>query len=221
MPFFWDAWDIMLHSFETQTPHLAVSHALTDRTPSRVRLTFTYKLAHSTITQVLCLHADTPRVDFVTDVDWHEEKKLLKAYFPVDVRTDYATFDIQNGTIRRPTHANTSWDAAKHEVFAHKFVDVSEPSFGVALLNDSKYGCSVRDGVIGLSLLKAPKFPDHEADMGEHHFVYSLLPHEQSLNPVFEEAHKLNTPLWMAVVEPRAEAVREEYPLACEMFNSS
>jgi len=86
----------------------------------------------------------------------------------VDVRTDFATFDIQNGTIRRPTHANTSWDAAKHEVFAHKFVTVAESGFGVALLNDSKYGCSARDNVLGLTLLKAPKFPDHLADMGTH-----------------------------------------------------
>jgi len=100
-------------------------------------------------------------------------------------------------------------------------VDISEPSFGVALLNDSKYGCSVRDGVIGLSLLKAPKFPDHEADMGVHRFVYSLLPHEQSMAPVFEEAQRLNTPLWVAVVEPKAQAVREEYPVACELFNNS
>ncbi len=86
----------------------------------------------------------------------------------MDVRTDFATFDIQNGTIRRPTHANTSWDAAKHEVFAHKFVTVAESGFGVALLNDSKYGCSARDNVLGLTLLKAPKFPDHLADMGTH-----------------------------------------------------
>ena len=123
------------------------------------------------------------------------------------MRTDYATFDIQNGTIRRPTHANTSWDAAKHEVFVHKFCDVSEGSFGVALLNDSKYGCSVREGVMGLSLLKAPKFPDHEADMGLHNFVYSLLPHDRALvdSSVFDEAHRLNTPIWVAVVEPEPE----------------
>jgi alpha-mannosidase len=131
----------------------------------------------STIEQTVCFHSDTARVDFVTEVDWHEEKKLLKAYFPVDIRTDFATFDIQNGTIRRPTHANTSWDAAKHEVYGHKFCDLSEPHYGVALLNDSKYGYSVREGNLGLSLLKASKFPDHEADMGMHSFIYSLLPH--------------------------------------------
>lgn len=94
VPFFWDAWDIMLHSFETQTLQFAVNHTLTENTASRVRLSFTYKLAHSSITQTLVLHADTPRVDFVTEVDWHEEKKLLKAYFPLDIRSDFATFDI-------------------------------------------------------------------------------------------------------------------------------
>jgi alpha-mannosidase len=155
----------------------------------------------STIEQTVAFHSDTARVDFITHVDWHESKKLLKAYFPVDIRADYATFDIQSGTIRRATHANTSWDAAKHEVYAHKFCDISEARFGVALLNDSKYGYSVRDNNMGLSLLKASKFPDHEADMGLHDFVYSLLPHDRALeeSTVFEEAHKLNTPLWAAV----------------------
>jgi len=170
-----------------------------------VRVQFTYKLHSglSTIEQTVAFHSDTARVDFITHVDWHESKKLLKAYFPVDIRADYATFDIQAGTIRRATHANTSWDAAKHEVYAHKFCDISEARFGVALLNDSKYGYSVRDNNMGLSLLKASKFPDHEADMGTHDFVYSLLPHDRALeeSTVFEEAHKLNTPLWAAVFD--------------------
>lgn len=71
-----------------------MGHSLTEQSPSRVQVTFTYKLAHSSLAQTVCLHADSPRVDFLTQVDWHEEKKLLKAYFPVDIRSDYATFDI-------------------------------------------------------------------------------------------------------------------------------
>ena len=157
----------------------------------------------------------------MNEIDWHESKKLLKAYFPVDIRADYATFDIQNGTIRRPTHANTSWDAAKHEVFGHKFCDISENRFGVALLNDSKYGYSVRECNLGLSLLKAPKFPDHEADMGHHSFVYSLLPHDKSLeeSTVFEESHKLNTPIWVAIVEKDGED--ENYPVSRDIINNT
>lgn len=205
VPFFWDAWDIMLHSFETATELRAAHSEVVEVSDSRIRVRFVYKthLDKSTIEQAVCFYSDTARVDFVTDVDWHEEKKLLKAYFPVDIRTDYATFDIQFGTIRRATHANTSWDAAKHEVFGHKWCDLSEARYGVALLNDSKYGYSVRDCNIGLSLLKAAKFPDHTADMGRHLFTYSLLAHDRPLadSSVFEEAQRLNTPLWVAVVE--------------------
>jgi len=92
----------------------------------------------------------------------------LKAYFPFNIRSDYATFDIQDGLLRRPTHGNTPFDAPKFEVFGHKFVDYSESTYGAAILNDCKYGYSARDGNIGISLLKASKIPNHEADMGMH-----------------------------------------------------
>ena len=208
VPFFWDAWDVMLHSFETVTELKAHTASIIEVTESRVKILFEYTLhsGKSTIKQTVAFHSDTARVDFITEVDWHEEKKLLKAYFPVDIRTDYATFDVQAGTIRRATHANTSWDAAKHEVYGHKFCDMSEARYGVALLNDAKYGYSVRDGNMGLSLLKASKFPDHEADMKVHKFIYSMLPHDRPLEEsrVFDEAHRLNTPLWVAVLNKPA-----------------
>jgi len=87
----------------------------------------------------------TKKIDFNTDIDWFERRKLLKAYFKTNVRTDFATFDISSGLLRRPIHTNTSWDQARLEVCGHKFVDVSEASFGVSLLNDCKYGFTVRD----------------------------------------------------------------------------
>ena len=131
----------------------------------------------------------------------------MKAYIPVDIRSDFASFDVQYGVIRRSTHANTSWDWAKYEVYGHKWCDISESKFGVAVLNESKYGYSVRDNNIGLSLLKSAKFPHQEADMGDHEFVYSILPHERALeeSSVFAEAYKLNTPLWAVIVERPAD----------------
>jgi len=137
------------------------------------------------------------RIDFETEVDWNEAHKLLKVYFPFDIRTDHASFDIQNGVIKRATHANTPYDAAKLEVYGHKFVDVSEGNFGAAVLNDCKYGYSVRDGNVGLSLLKSSKSPNHLADMGRHKFIYSVMTHNCgfSQSTVFEEAHALNNPL--------------------------
>jgi alpha-mannosidase len=223
VPFFWDAWDVMLHSFETVTELKAHTASIIEVTESRVKILFEYNLhsGKSTIKQTVAFHSDTARVDFITEVDWHEEKKLLKAYFPVDIRTDYATFDVQSGTIRRATHANTSWDAAKHEMYGHKFCDLSEARFGVALLNDAKYGYSVRDGNMGLSLLKASKFPDHEADMKVHNFVYSLLPHDRPLeeSTVFDEAHRLNTPLWVVVLNKPSDG-DEDYAMNRDAVNA-
>jgi alpha-mannosidase len=103
------------------------------------------------------------------------------------------------GSVKRPTHRNTSWDAARFEVSAHRFCDLSEPGYGVALLNDGKYGHSVEGGVLGISLLRSPLYPDPFADEGEHRcFTYSLLPHPSDLSEaqVIEEAFALNSPLY-------------------------
>jgi len=121
----------------------------------------------------------------------------------VNIRTDYATFDISSGLLRRPIHANTSWDQARLEVCGHKFVDLSEASYGVSVLNDCKYGFTVRNQTIGLSLLKAGEWPWEGTDKQDHEFVYSLLAHDQPLaqSEVFYEAMHLNTPIWAVIVD--------------------
>ncbi len=151
----------------------------------------------SRITQRYILEAGSPRLDIRTRVEWHEERRLLRAVFPVDVRARRATYEIQLGHIERPTHRNTSWDRAMFEVCAHRWMDLSEPGFGVSLLNDCKYGHSCDGGVLGLSLLRSPKFPDPQMDMGEHEFTYSLMLHEGDWRAagVDRQAEMLNEPL--------------------------
>jgi alpha-mannosidase len=94
------------------------------------------------------------------------------------VKSEQATYEVQYGHVQRPTHANTSWDMAKFEVPAQRWADLSQPDYGVALLNDCKYGYAVHDSVMSMSLLRSQKHPDAVADMGQHEFTYSLLPHE-------------------------------------------
>ena len=149
----------------------------------------------SRIEQLIVLRADSARLDFVTDVAWHEDEKVLKVAMPVDVHAREATCDIQFGHVGRPTHTSTNWDAAKFEICAHRWVDVSEPGFGVALLNDCKYGYDVQRGALRLTLLKSSNFPDPNADRGQHRFTYSLLPHPGDLGQVRAEAARLNQPV--------------------------
>ena len=117
------------------------------------------------------------RLDFDTEVDWHEHHKFLKVAFPVDVHASRATYEIQYGHIERPTHENTSWDVARFEVCAHRWADLGEPGYGVALLNDCKYGYDIHGNVMRLSLLRSPGWPDPESDQGLHRFAYALFPH--------------------------------------------
>jgi alpha-mannosidase len=122
---------------------------------------------------------------------------LLRALFPLNVRSHEATSETMFGAQRRPTHGNTGWDAARFEVSAHRFCDLSEPGYGVALLNDGKYGHSAKRNVLGISLLRSPLYPDPLADEGEHRFTYSLFPHpgDWTAAGVTREAFALNSPL--------------------------
>ena len=141
------------------------------------------------------MRANSARLDIAFDIDWHEDEKLLSLVVPIDVHTREATCDIQFGHVKRPTHASSSWDAAKFEVCAHRFVDLSEPSFGVAVLNDGRYGHGVQEGGVSVSLLRAAKYPDPDADHGRHAVTISVLPHGPGLHDVLHEAEALNVPL--------------------------
>ena len=146
--------------------------------------------------QEIILTANCRRIDFNTEVDWQESNKMLRTSFPVNVYTIEATCDIQFGNIKRPTHRNTSWDMAKFEICAHKWVDLSQGDYGVALLNDCKYGYKVLKNVIDLNLLRSPGYPDPTADRGQHEFTYSLYPHggDHISGEVIKMAYELNIP---------------------------
>ncbi len=154
------------------------------------------KFGRSTLVQTIFLYEDIDRIDFKTEVDWHEKHKLLKALFPLDINAKKATYDIQFGTTERPTTSSTTWEQAKFEVFAHKYADISEGDYGVALLNDCKYGYSAMENVLGISLLRTPTWPDEDTDMGMHEFTYSLYPHagNHAQSGVYRHAIMLNNP---------------------------
>jgi alpha-mannosidase len=149
----------------------------------------------SVIDQTMVLDAGSRRVDFVTEVDWHEDHKFLKVAFPVGVHAAAARFETQFGHLARPTHANTAFEQARFEVCAQRWADLSEAGYGVALLNDCKYGYDVRGQTLRLSLLRAPTAPDPLCDRGRHRFTYGLLPHAGDLTAVIAAGYALGAPL--------------------------
>ena len=197
-PNFYDAWDIDRFALDRSVGLDGVdSVELVESGPLRAGIRVTRSFGDSVLTQVVRLDAGSRFIEFDTEVEWHETNRLLKVAFPVDVRSLRATYEIQYGHVERPTHANTSWDVARFEVCAHKWVDLSEPGYGVALLNDSKYGHDIAGSVIRLSLLRAPTWPDPLADRGHHRFRYRLLPHAGDLRQagVIDAGYDLNVPI--------------------------
>lgn len=196
---FWCAWDTEIYSYEKKKEvGAARSCDVIDEGPLRVGLHLKYPptKAGSQIEQFITLRAESARVDFRTDVDWKENRKILRVLFNTQVKSSYASYHSQFGFVRRPTTFNHSWEIAKFEVVGHQYCDLSEHHFGVALLNDCKYGYSVRDSTMRLSLLRSSKSPDDTADMGLHRMTYSILPHWESFptREVLEEAAYLNWP---------------------------
>lgn len=197
-PMNFDAWDIDIYYREK--PY-AVQHPtkweVVENGPDRVVIGFEWPFLNSTIKQQMIVYADHRRIDFKTEIDWQEHQVLLKAAFPVDVRSTKATYEIQFGNVERPTHWNTSWDYAKFETVAHKWVDLSQRDYGVSLLNDCKYGHDIKDNVMRLTLLKSGIEPDLNADVGHHEFTYSLLPHSGDWYEAktTQAAYELNYPL--------------------------
>jgi alpha-mannosidase len=148
-----------------------------ERGPVRAAVRLSRRFGRSRLTQEVRLSAGSPVIEFATRVSWREDRKLLKAAFPMDVVAERASYEIQFGAIERPTARNTGWERAKFEVPAHRWADLSEPGFGASLLNNCKYGYDCRGNVLRLSLLRAPTNPDPGADRGEHEFTYALYPH--------------------------------------------
>jgi alpha-mannosidase len=197
-PMNWDAWDIDIFYEEKPYPIQGiVDWRVVEAGPLRAAIEIVRRYGQSTIKQRICMWHDKRRIDFVTEVDWHERQTLLRTLFPLNINASQAMCEIQFGAVERPTHRNTSWDWARFEVCAHRWVDLSEGGYGVALLNDGKYGHSLHNNVIGLSLLKGGIHPDPEADRGTHRFTYSLFPHEGDwrAGEVTRRAYELNVPL--------------------------
>jgi alpha-mannosidase len=201
-PVQWDAWDVNAFADERRRELTELDSIEVVDDGLRVARTF----GSSRLMQTIVVRSGSRRVDFETEVDWQEDRKLLKVAFPVDVHARRATYEIQYGHVERPTHRNTSWDVARFEVCAHKWADLSEPGsgYGVALLNDSKYGHDIVGNVMRLSLLRAPTSPSPRMDRGHHRFTYSLLPHIGDLREagVIEEAYALNLPLRVVALPP-------------------
>jgi len=194
----WDAWDI----------DAFYQHVVTDVTELQSMtsiaggLRVVRQVGKSTIAQTMTLAADNPRVDFDTEIDWHESEKLLKVGFTLDVAADRSAAEIQFGHVFRPTHANTSWDVARFEICAHRWIHVCDPGYGVAVVNDSTYGHEVsrRPRVGGgtttslrLSLLRAPRWPDPAADQGQHRLRYALVP-GAAITDAVREGYRINLP---------------------------
>lgn len=208
-----DAWDFPLDYAEItpQFMQLVATEALLDGPQATVKQVYEY--GHSRLNQEITLFQGSRRIDFQTHLTWRETATMLRTSFPVNILAEEATCEIQYGYIRRPTHQNTTWDLARDEVAAQKWVDLSQEDYGVALLNNSKYGYKIKGNVLDLNLLRSvpytgprlvadadvrPGEPHHGyTDQFDHEFTYALYPHAGNhlTGRVVQAGYELNVPV--------------------------
>ena len=202
-PINWDNWDVDL--FYQRKPYEAdcvTAPVLKEWGPVRTVVSIAHRFAGSLVEQDIVFYPNLPRIDFVTRADWRDHHVLLRVHFPARINAARASYEIQFGNVERETTSNHSWDTAKFEVCAHKWADLSENGLGLSLINDCKYGHSIKDGEMGLTLIKSGTYPNENADIGIHEFTYSIYPHKgrwQEARTV-EMAYDLNSPLVSALL---------------------
>lgn len=208
-PRVFDAWDIE-EDYERQGTEITdvQSIEIVESGPLRAAVRVVKRWRDSTFTQTYRLLACSRRLDVATVIDWHERTTLVQARFPLAVHTREATYETMFGAVRRPTHRNTTWDKARFEVSGHRFADLSEAGYGVALLNDAKYGHGAHGNVLSLSLVRGTLYPDPLADLGEQRFSYALVPHrgDWTTAGVVQEAFSFNSPMAAVPVSPNPAA---------------
>ncbi|MBS1167238.1 MAG: alpha-mannosidase [Proteobacteria bacterium] len=221
MPAEFDAWNIDAH-FEDKTWEVddLIRAEVVEIGPYRAAVRFEWRYETSRIVEVVSLAAGSDRVELDVFIDWHEHKTLLKLAVPVAVATDESRAEVHFGHVRRPTHANTSWDQARFETLMHRWVDLSDGDAGLAVLNDCKYGYDARGNRLRITLLRSPVYPWPEADQGEHRFRLALMPHRGFATDggvIVEAAEDFNMPLrWLGQVAAPSAPVDVEPPLALD-----
>jgi alpha-mannosidase len=221
-PMEWDAWDIDRY-FEEQFWPLAddpCTISVVETGPHRAAIRVERQYQASRVIQVISLAAGARQIEFDTFIDWQERQTVLKAQFPFDLNTSDIRSEIQFGHVKRPTHRNTSWDKARFEASMHRWVDLSEADWGVALLNDCKYAYDCLEQSVRLTLVRGSTFPDPMADLGEHRLRYALMIHDgvADLADVHRAAERFNNPV--AVVGDLTPAAAAAGALASFSFAS-
>ncbi|MDD6262742.1 MAG: glycoside hydrolase family 38 C-terminal domain-containing protein [Clostridiales bacterium] len=173
-----DAWNIYdIYKERPVSCDWSVELSVKENSPLRTVVHVSKKIEKCAIEQDICIYPDSPIIDFRTHIDWTERHKVMRVYFPANVKSQFAAYEVGFGTFLRPAKQNTSFDKSRFEVNAHKFADLSEGDYGVSLLNDCKYAHSCDDNVIGLTLLRGTTHPDPLADLGGHEINYAFYPH--------------------------------------------
>ena len=192
-----DCWDISMTYRDTPYDVMKLEKQSFGKDNTSVWVCQKYAYKNSSAVLTVSLESKKPLLNYDLEINWQDTHYMLRTEFPVDVHTDTASYEIQFGKLNRPNHDNTTWDMAKFETCGQRWVDISQPDYGVALLNDCKYGHRIKDNVLDLNLLRGQVNPGNNADKGIHRIRYALYPHSGTERDakVAQTAYEYNVPV--------------------------
>jgi alpha-mannosidase len=210
-----DAWDIPIGYADKIPEYFQLMETENRVDGPRASVKHRYVYGNSRLEQEIVIYFGSRRVDFITKVDWQEHHKMLRVGFPFNIQNSTLTCEIQFGYLHRPNQKNTTWEMAQYEICAQKWVDLSNSGYGVALLNNCKYGHKVIGNTLDLDLLRSTTYPDPDVDIGTHEFTYALFPHKGNHleGSVIRQGYQLNYPLTIIEQLPKKVGSQSEFSL--------
>ena len=199
VPRLFDAWDIDSNYIEQEIK--AAEDVVVEVIAEGLEgiLKVTGRISNSVFVQYIRLATESERVEFETEVDWRELHRLLKVSFPTVVYAENGLNEMQFGYVERPAHRSRVYDKDRFEVCNHRYSALCDGAHGVAVLNDCKYGISMNENALELTLLRASASPEMRADNCVHHFCYAFTAWEGTFTDcnVVEQGYDLNIKPWI------------------------
>jgi alpha-mannosidase len=219
---YWDAWNIDPEYVQHALPPTKLVRLYhTIQRTSEICIHVERKVGQSTFLQDYVLQKGSPILEIRTRVDWRERNVLVKAAFPLNLKADYATYEIPCGVIERTTKPESDREKAQWEVPAMHWADLSDGNYGVSLLNDCKYGYDAKPNQLRLTLLRGAEWPDPDADKGQYSFTYALYPHagDWKAAQTVKHGYELNMPLIAQVIPASGDSSPKTLPPTASLLD--
>ncbi len=211
IPHEWDAWDI---DEETLMKFVALDEpeeiSIVEEGTKKKGVYIRYRYGKSVIEETISITGNTNHIEVSYRFDWRDRRKLVKTWFYPNTYPPRALYGIGYGYIERPTTRNTSYEEAMFEVYFNGWFCLRDHDKGLLFVTPTRHGVSIKNNMVGISLLKTPILPNPLSDSGITEFSIKIIPFsDEGLHEILVEAEKILTPVYLSTLNDVTESTGE------------